>query len=130
MRGLFARGVAACVAASIVSSPNMAEAQTLSPEVRPPQVVERVDAIYPVSELRDHRHADVVLNVTVDAEGQVRKAEVIESGGPAMDEAARAAVLQWTFHPALRAGQPVASRIRVPFHFAPPSTSAEAETSS
>jgi iron complex outermembrane receptor protein len=127
IRELFARGVGACLAVSIASSPRVAEAQGVSSEVRPPQVVERVDAIYPVSELGNHRHADVVLNVTVDAEGQVRKAEVIESGGPAMDEAARAAVLQWTFHPALRAGQPVASRIRVPFHFAPPSTSAEPE---
>jgi iron complex outermembrane recepter protein len=86
-------------------------------EVRPPQVVKRVDAIYPPSA---GRHADVVLNVTVDAEGHVAKAEVTESGGAEMDEAALEAVRQWTFHPATRGGLPVASRIRVPFHLAPP----------
>jgi iron complex outermembrane recepter protein len=103
-----------------------ARAQPAPPtDVRPPQVVERVDATYPASALADRRHADVVLNVTVDVEGHVTKADVIESGGAEMDDAARAAVMQWTFHPALRAGQPVASRIRVPFHFAPPTVAAE-----
>jgi outer membrane biosynthesis protein TonB len=46
------------------------------PEVRPPQVVNRVDATYPESAKKDGRHADVVMNVTVDAEGKVSRAEV------------------------------------------------------
>jgi TonB family protein len=118
---LIARGAFACVTASIlVSLPVLAEAQGPPSEVRPPQVIHRVDAIYPAPTSNERRHADVVLDVTVDVEGHVTKAEVTESGGADMDEAARAAIVQWTFHPALRAGQPVASRIRVPFHFAPP----------
>src|SRR5580658_5493729 len=124
MRKLSTRGLAACLTVSTLTLPNSAEAQSPPPEVRPPQVVDRVDAVYPRSELAQPRHADVVLNVTVDSDGHVTKADVIESGGADMDEAARAAVLQWTFHPARRAGQPVASRIRVPFHFAPPTESA------
>jgi TonB family protein len=103
-----------------------AEAQVPpAPEVRPPQVIDRVDAIYPTSAMKERRHADVVLNVTVDIEGHVTKVDIIESGGPDMDDAARAAVSQWTFHPALRAGEPVKSRIRVPFHFAPPTAIGE-----
>jgi iron complex outermembrane receptor protein len=89
-------------------------------DVRPPQVVDRVDAIYPESAKKDRRHADVLTNVTVDTQGNVTKVDVVESGGADMDDAAIAAVRRWTFHPALRGGQPVASRIRVPFHFAPP----------
>jgi len=106
---------------TLASLARVAEAQTpvAAPvEVRPPQVVNRVDAVYPSSA---GHHADVVLNVTVDTEGHVAKAEVTESGGADMDEAALVAVRQWTFHPATRAGVPVASRIRVPFHLAPPS---------
>jgi TonB family protein len=105
------------------SAARLAEAQehaAIAVEVRPPQVVSRVDATYPPSALAEHRHADVVLNVTVDVEGHVAKADIIESGGADMDEAALVAVRQWTFHPATRGGVPVGSRIRVPFHMAPP----------
>jgi TonB family protein len=116
-----ARGVLACLAGSVlVSLPVRAAAQAAPSEVRPPRVVHRVDAIYPALVAKERRHADVVLDVTVDVEGHVTRAEVTESGGAGMDEAARAAILQWTFHPAIRAGQPIASRIRVPFHFGPP----------
>ena len=97
-----------------------AEPSALPNDIRPPQVIDRVDASYPASALKDAPHRDVVLNVTVDTEGRVAKAEVSESGGADMDDAALTAVRQWKFHPALRAGQPVASRIRVPFHFEAP----------
>jgi len=90
------------------------------PEVTPPVVVHHVDAVYPPSALQERKHADVVLNVTVDADGHVSKVDVVESGGDDLDEAAVVAAREWTFVPAMRAGKPVASRIRVPFHFAPP----------
>jgi TonB family protein len=90
------------------------------PDVEPPVVVEHVDAVYPPSALRDREHADVVLALTVDVDGHVSKVEVLESAAPDLDEAAVVAARQWTFTPAKRHGKPVASRIRVPFHFAPP----------
>jgi len=88
--------------------------------VKPPVVVTHVDAVYPPSALKERKHADVVLNVTVDADGHVSKVDVVESGGADLDEAAVVAARQWTFVPAMRGDKPVASRIRVPFHFAPP----------
>jgi TonB family protein len=104
-----------------VSEPTARAQSAAAPaDVRPPQVIDRVDATYPASALKDAPHRDVVLNVTVDTEGRVAKAEVTESGGADMDDAALTAVRRWRFHPALRAGQPVASRIRVPFHFEAP----------
>lgn len=91
-----------------------------SADVKPPVVVQHVDAVYPPSALAERKHTDVVLAVTVDVDGHVSKADVIQSGGSDLDEAAVVAARQWTFEPALRDGKPVASRIRVPFHFAPP----------
>ncbi|MGO9714404.1 MAG: TonB family protein [Polyangiaceae bacterium] len=88
--------------------------------VTPPVVVQHVDAEYPASALPERKHADVVLSVTVDADGHVSKVEVDKSGGADLDEAATVAVRQWLFTPAMRNGKPVASRIKVPFHFAPP----------
>ena len=95
-------------------------AQSAQDEVTPPTVLTHVDAEYPQSALAKHEHADVVLAVTVDADGHVSKTDVLQSGSADLDEAAIIAVRQWTFVPAKRRGIPIASRIRIPFHFAPP----------
>ena len=89
-------------------------------DVAPPSVTTHVDAQYPPSALARGAHADVVLDVTVDVDGHVSKVDIVDSGGKDVDEAAVVAVRQWTFAPASRNGRPIAARIRVPFHFAPP----------
>src|SRR5208282_1881592 len=50
-----------------------------------PTVVDSPAAIYPAGSTEQ---ASVVTRVTVDAEGKVTEAEVVESGGPAFDAAA------------------------------------------
>jgi TonB family protein len=87
-----------------------------------------VDAVYPTSAIAERKHADVILVVTVDADGHVSQVKVRESGGAALDEAAIIAIRQWVFEPAKRDGIPVASRILVPFHFAPPAPPPELVT--
>jgi TonB family protein len=90
-----------------------------TPVVTAPVVLSHVDAVYPASAVPTAQHIDVVLAVTVDADGNVSRVDVLESGGDAVDEAAKTAVRQWKFRPATRGGQPIKSRIKVPFHFAP-----------
>ncbi len=106
----------------IALSPALAPDAAAQPstDVTPPAVIQHVDAVYPPSALADRKHSDVVLAVTVDADGHVSKVDVVQSGGGDLDEAAVVAARQWTFVPAMRGGKAVASRIRVPFHFAPP----------
>jgi TonB family protein len=111
----FSNVVAALV---LLIAPGRAAAQ--EPVVTPPVVVSHVDAIYPSQATAARQHADVVLVVTVDVDGHVSEVKVRESGGALLDEAAIIAVRQWTFEPATRDGEKVASRILVPFHFAPP----------
>ena len=89
-------------------------------DIKPPVVVQHVDAVYPPAALADRLHGDVVLTVTVDVDGHVSKVDVFRSGGATLDEAAIVAAREWIFTPAMRNGKPVASRIRMPFHFAPP----------
>src|SRR5271163_2507869 len=96
-----------------------AEPPPPAPVVNAPVVVSHVDAVYPASAVPTAQHVDVVLAVTVDADGNVSRVDVVESGGAAVDEAAKTAVRQWKFKPATRGGVPIASRIKVPFHFAP-----------
>ncbi len=114
------RLVAPLAAVAVVGAPGAAHAQAASQDVTPPEPITHVDAVYPPSALGERKHADVVLAVTVDADGHVSKVDVLQSGGPDLDEAAIIAARQWTFTPAMRAGKPIASRIKIPFHFAPP----------
>lgn len=90
------------------------------PSIVAPVVKTHVDAVYPESAHRANKHGDVVLAVTVDVHGHVAAVEVAESGGADLDQAAVVAARQWTFDPARRGGKPVAAKIRIPFHFAPP----------
>jgi iron complex outermembrane receptor protein len=108
------------IAVVFMGLPVPARAQTAAASVTPPVVLSHVDAVYPPSALAERKHTDVVLLVTVDVDGHVSKVDVAASGGADVDEAAVVAVRQWTFVPAMRGDTPVASRIRVPFHFAPP----------
>ncbi len=99
----------------------MARAQSpILQNVAPPVVLQHVDAEYPAAALPARKHADVVVAVTVDADGHVSAVEVVQTGGADLDEAATVAVRQWLFTPAMRGDKPVASKIKIPFHFAPP----------
>jgi TonB family protein len=101
-----------------------------APSAVPPKEISHVDAVYPADLVASGVHADVVLIVTIDAEGHVSDIEVRQSGGAELDAAASDAMRKWLFSPALRDGKPVSSRIRVPFHFAPPGPPAPPENAS
>jgi len=118
LRASFAFAAVASVA--LVADPSAFAQGDPGALVTPPVVVQHVDAVYPPSALAERKHADVVLTVTVDADGHVSKVDVAQSAGADLDEAAIVAARQWTFVPAMRDGKPLASRIKMPFHFAPP----------
>jgi TonB family protein len=113
-----ARHLAIVLVAAQLAAPTRAMAQAETQEaLRPPQVVQRSEAIYPPAALAERREASVTLEVTVDASGHVSDPKVFESGGKEFDDAALAAVSQWVFTPAEESGKPVAARIRIPFAF-------------
>jgi TonB family protein len=117
------RGCAAAVVAFLVA--HRVSAQV--PGIVPPEALQRPAAEYPESERSSMKTANVVLIVTIDAEGHVTDATVAVSEGTAFDEAALTAVRRWHFAPALREGRPVAARVRVAFHFDPPPAVEEAQ---
>ncbi|HVY29609.1 MAG TPA: TonB family protein [Polyangiaceae bacterium] len=116
-----ARSLVLFAAAVCLAAPALGQASPV--DVTLPSPKQRVDADYPASELAARKVADVELVVTVNRQGAVAAATVVKSGGPAFDAAAVSAVQRWSFNPAQRAGEPVASRIRVAFHFEPPEES-------
>jgi len=82
----------------------------------PPEPTETPAAVAPEGLTQP---AEVVLLVTIGADGAVKDVSVAQSAGQALDAAAIAAVVRWRFKPATRDGQPEEVRVRIPFRFAP-----------
>jgi TonB family protein len=80
--------------------------------VDPPVVKARTPAVYPIEARKQRLTGDVGLELTVDDDGRVVKAEVVQPLEPTMDEAALAAAQRWTFTPARLNGAPKASVVR------------------
>lgn len=62
----------------------------------------------------------VALRLTLDADGRVLAAEVVEPAGHGFDEAARDALLRSRFRPATRNGTAIPAKILFRYEFAPP----------
>lgn len=87
------------------------------PTVTMPELREFFEAEYPPEAVKQSVEADVVLGLTIDAEGNVSAAEVVEPAGQGFDEAARQAALRFKFSPATRNGEPVPVRILYKYTF-------------
>lgn len=60
---------------------------------------------------------EVVLMASIDSRGNVESVEIKTSTHDELEDASTAALAQWTFKPAIKDGQAVASKIIIPFHF-------------
>ena len=69
------------------------------------------------SELPPGVSGDVVVEVTIDAAGNITSKKVLQSIGYGIDEKVLAILENWRFTPATILGRPVASRQDVHFHF-------------
>ena len=84
-----------------------------------PRAVFQSAPLYP-SELRGKKVEGVVtLIFVVDASGKVSQPRVEKSTHPAFEKPAIDAVKQWKFEPAVKAGQRVGCRMRLPIRFQP-----------
>ncbi|MFA0997737.1 MULTISPECIES: energy transducer TonB [Pseudomonas syringae group] len=74
--------------------------------------------VYPPAAARRHQEGTTLLRVHVLPSGRTDQVQVLQSSGvPALDEAAQAAVRQWTFIPAKRGDTPVEGWVNVPLAF-------------
>ena len=69
------------------------------------------------AELPPGLKGDVIVEVTIDAQGSVVETRVLEAIGHGIDEKVVATLRQWRFQPATLDGMPVASKHDVHFHF-------------
>ena len=85
--------------------------------VIPPVLEAHPEAVYPADAARDRIEGSVGLEITVDEGGHVKDARVTTPAGHGFDEAALAAIQQWTFEPAKRNGQPIVATVQLAFPF-------------
>lgn len=98
--------------------PEPAPAPTSSPAA--PLADQSPAPSYPAEALRVGEGGTVVLRVEVGADGRPGEIGFVRrSGSRELDRAAREAVAQWRFAPAMRDGEAVASTIEVPVEFSP-----------
>lgn len=87
----------------------------------PPEILQKVDPVYPERALAEQRTGDVILQLDIDELGKVTTATVTEGAGYGMDEAAQQAAVRLVFKPASRGEQPIRSRIlyKMTFNLSP-----------
>lgn len=89
-----------------------------APVTREPQLLDQAPPEYPAAAARSGVEGTVRVRVEVGADGKPTDVSIAQSSRSRdLDRAALAAVRQWTFQPAMRDGQPVASAVEVPVEF-------------
>jgi TonB family protein len=71
----------------------------------------------PRSDLPNGLHGDVIVEITIDAEGKVVGERLLQGVGAGVDERVISAVRDWRYRPATRNGVPIPSKRDVYFHF-------------
>ncbi len=117
-----------CVLGLILSTmlaPRAALSQPRAPQAerprltKPPELLDFVEAEYPNDELAAGHSATVVLQIAISARGTVDEAVVVESAGPAFDDAAVDAVRSFRFRPAEIEHKPAPVKITYRYTFTP-----------
>jgi protein TonB len=80
-------------------------------------VIYRAPPRYTPQALAAKLEGTVILTVTVSAKGEPQNPRVTQGLGKGLDQEALAAVRQWRFRPATRAGKPISSTISVSLVF-------------
>ncbi|MBZ5700365.1 MAG: TonB family protein [Acidobacteriia bacterium] len=84
--------------------------------VQPARLLSSVPPVYPSLARSENIAGDVVLDALIDANGQVTAMKIL-SGHPLLQQAARDALRQWRYQPALLDGKPAAAHLTVTIQF-------------
>jgi TonB family protein len=115
MKGrLFIRALAVLAAAAPV---RLSLAEDKPRVIKPPELLKFVEAPFPETEIAAQKGAVVVLEIAIAADGKVADARVLESAGPAFDQAAVEAARQFEFTPATSDGAPIPVKIAYRYEF-------------
>jgi protein TonB len=100
-----------------VAEPNHGPRNKVHEEVKPPELLYKVDPGYTVEAQRAKISGTVMLSILVGTDGKVSEIHVLEKLEPGLDARAITAVSKWRFQPAMRGDTPVAFRARAGVSF-------------
>ena len=107
-----------CIAVVVLAFGSGVRAEEAAqPEISPPKLLKFVHATYPSKAKEKGLEGAVDLTVVVTVEGMAEEIQVLTSVGHGFDEAAIAAVSQFTFEPAMMDGNPIPVRIGYTYRF-------------
>ncbi len=86
-------------------------------EVKPALPVTFQDLKIPRADLPSGVQGDVIVEITIDAQGAVVEEKLLQGLGHGVDERVIAVLHDWRFHPATRNGVAIPSKHDVHFHF-------------
>ena len=84
---------------------------------REPELANEVKIPYPEEARRAGIEGTVTLSVTVDLDGRVVSARVLNGPGYGLNEAARNAILRFRFRPAIKGGEAVSTEMKYSYTF-------------
>jgi TonB family protein len=87
------------------------------PEVRPALWASGADPVITSTDLAGIREGNVVIEITIDDQGNVIETRVMESLSPLVDQKVTQALVRWHFRPATRDGVAIASKQDVYYHY-------------
>lgn len=96
---------------------NLDQAFSLSEIDQKPRVISQAVPVYPA--VMRKTDGSVYVRFVVDPAGRVSNLRIEKSSHPEFEKPALEAVKQWKFEPAIKAGQRVACKMRIPIRFQP-----------
>ena len=116
---MFARIVHLLAAVSFAAgAPSVARAAGSSQEgLRPPRLIEKVEARFPEEARREGASGTVVVQIVIDRQGKVAGAKIVRGAGHGFDEAALDAARKLRFEPATRDGVAIPVQLDYEIHF-------------
>jgi protein TonB len=96
---------------------SLVEGSALGEEIKPALPIYGPQPEVASYELPTGLQGDVVVEITIDAQGTVVQTSLLRGLGHGLDEKVLAVLQNWRFHPATRDGVPIPSRQDVYFHF-------------
>ena len=98
---------------------SIASAFTLAEMDQKPRLIYQSAPLFP-SEMRGKKlDGSVTVTFLVDSSGKVANPKALRSTHPAFEKPALDAVQQWRFEPAVKGGQRVGCKMRIPIRFQP-----------
>jgi TonB family protein len=92
---------------AVPAGPGLARQETKGSELENPKLIKKVEPVYPEEARKAGIEGPVVLEATIDAEGNVSQVKVLKGEHESLNKAAAEAVKQWKYEPAALKGKPM-----------------------